>query len=398
MNGSPIGRLVRYTAVITATLTILLLLWQFREVILLFLLSLFVAAALRPLINRLIQRGLSLVQSMLVIYLSGLLVVVASGYLFGPTLASELQAMGDRAAVAYEVTHPRWAEGELWQQAIAGRLPSAPQLVKLLTNESDAAARILLGFSQSIITLLAGIIIVLVLSLYWSVDQTRFERLWLSLLPADQRTWARNLWRAIEGGVGAYIRSELTQALLALVLLGMGYWLLGLSYPLTLALVGGLAWLIPIIGFAVIVIPVWLVAISSGWLVAITAVLYTLAILLLLERVIEPRLFRQRRYSTILIILTLVIMAQVLGIVGLIIAPTIAAALQILFAALLAVREGRGHTPIEIAALEERLHHIRDSYIQQDRSIPPEIENMISRLQRLIEQAQSPANAAQDKV
>jgi putative permease len=398
MNGSPIGRLVRYTAVITATLTILLLLWQFREVILLFLLSLFVAAALRPLINRLMRRGFSLVQGILVVYLSGLLVVVASSYLFGPKLASELQAMGDRAAVAYEVVHPHWAKGELWQQAIAGRLPSAPQLAKLLTNESDTAARILLGFSQSIITLLAGIIIVLVLSLYWSVDQTRFERLWLSLLPADQRTWARNLWRAIEDGVGAYLRSELTQALLAVVLLGLGYWLLGLSYPLTLALVGGLAWLIPIIGFAVIVIPVWLVGMSSGWLVAITAVLYTLAILLLLERVIEPRLFRQRRYSTILVILTLVIMAQVLGIVGLIIAPTVAAALQILGTTLLAIREGRGHTPIEIAVLEERLHHIRDNYIQQDRSIPPEIENMISRLQRLIEQAQSPANAAQDEV
>jgi putative permease len=398
MNGSPIGRLVRYTAVITATLTILLLLWQFREVILLFMLSLFVAAALRPLINRLMQRGFSLVQSILVIYLSGLLVVVASGYLFGPALASELQAMGDRAAVAYEVTHPRWAEGELWQQAIAGRLPSAPQLVKLLTSESDAAARILLGFSQSIITLLAGIMIVLVLSLYWSVDQTRFERLWLSLLPAGQRTWARNLWRAIEGGVGAYIRSELAQALIATFLLGVGYWLLGLSYPLTLALVGGLAWLIPIIGFAIIVIPVWLVGMSSGWLVATTAVLYTLAVLLLLERVIEPRLFRRRRYSTILVILTLVIMAQVLGIVGLIIAPTVAAALQILGTTLLAIREGRGHTPIEIAVLEERLHHIRDNYIQQDRSIPPEIENMISRLQRLIEQAQSPANAAQDEV
>jgi putative permease len=398
MNGSSISRLARYTAVVTATLTILLLLWQFREVILLFLLSLFVAAALRPLINRLMQRGLSLVQGMLVVYLSGLLLVVASGYLFGPTLASELQAIGDRAAVAYEITHPRWAEGELWQQAIAGRLPNAPQLARLLTNESDAAARILLGFSRSVLTLLASILIILVLGLYWSVDQTRFERLWLSLLPADQRAWARNLWRAIEGGVGAYIRSELAQALIATFLLGVGYWLLGLSYPLTLALIGGLAWLIPLIGFAVIVIPVWLVGMSSGWLVVTTAVLYTLAVLLLLERVIEPRLFRRRRYSTILVILTLVITAQVLGIVGLIIAPTVAAALQILGTALLATREGRGHTPVEIAVLEERLHHIRDNYIQQDRSIPPEIENMISRLQHLIQQAQAPGKAAQDEV
>jgi putative permease len=392
------SRLFRYTAVITATLTILLLLWQFREVILLFLLSLFVAATLRPLISRLVQRGFSLLQGLLITYLSGLLLLVVSGYLFGPTLAAELQEMGDKAALAYEVIHPRWAGGELWQQAIAARLPNAPQLAKLLTSESDSVARLLFGFAQSIIIFVAGVIIVLVLSIYWSVDQARFERLWLSLLPTDQRTWARNLWRAIEGGVGAYIRSESTQALLAVFLLGIGYWLLGLSYPLSLALVGGVAWLIPLVGFAFIVIPVWLVGMSSSWLVAITAVLYTVAILLLLERVIEPRLFRRRRYSTILVILTLVIMAQVLGIVGLIIAPTVAAALQILFTALLAIREGRSHIPIEIATLEERLHQIRNGYIQQDQPIPPEIENMISRLQRLIQQAQSSSNTAPDKV
>jgi putative permease len=397
MNGTPIGRLVRYTAVITATLTILLLLWQFREVIFLFILSLFVAAALRPLINRLQQRGFSLVQSMLTIYLSGLLLLLISGYLFGSAVAAELQVMGDRVALAYEVIHPRWVEGEMWQQAIAGRLPNAPQLARLLTSESDSVARLLLGFAQGFITFIAGIIIVLVLSIYWSVDQARFERLWLSLLPADRRTWARNLWRALENGVGAYIRSELIQALMAIFLLGIGYWLLELPYPLTLALVGGAAWLIPLVGIVFIVIPVWLVGISSGWLVASIAVLYTVFVLLLLERVIEPRLFRQRRYSTFLVILTLVIMAQVLGIVGLIIAPTVAAALQILSTGFLTMREKQGHTPIEIATLEDRLHQIRNNYVQQDQPIPPEIENMISRLQRLIQQAQTPTKPAQEK-
>jgi putative permease len=258
-------------------------------------------------------------------------------------------------------------------------------------------ARLLLGFAQGFITFIAGIIIVLVLSIYWSVDQARFERLWLSLLPADRRTWARNLWRDLENGVGAYIRSELTQALMAIFLLGIGYWLLELPYPLTLALVGGAAWLIPLVGIVFIVIPVWLVGISSGWLVASIAVLYTVFVLLLLERVIEPRLFRQRRYSTFLVILTLVIMAQVLGIVGLIIAPTVAAALQILSTGFLTMREKQVHTPIEIATLEDRLHQIRNNYVQQDQPIPPEIENMISRLQRLIQQAQTPTKPAQEK-
>jgi putative permease len=386
------SRLARYTAVIAATLMGLLLLWQFREVILLFLFSLFVAAALRPLINRLVERGFSLAQGMMIIYLSGLLLVVVLGYSLGPTLADELQEIGDKAALAYEVTHPRWAEGEIWQQAIAGRLPNAPQLVTLLTSESDAAARLLFGFAQSFVTILAGVVVVLVLSIYWSIDQTRFERLWLSLLPADRRTWARNLWRSIEEGVGAYIRSELIQAVLAFLLLGLGYGLLGLSYPLTLALLGGVAWLIPLVGTIFIVVPILLVGIGGGggWLVGLTAVVYTLIVLLALERVIEPRIFRQRRYSPILVILTLFIMAQVLGIVGLILAPTVAAALQILFSALISLREERGQAPVQVAELQERLVQVQTGYSQQGQPIPPEIENMVGRLQRLLQQAQGP--------
>jgi putative permease len=390
------SRLARYTAVVAATLTLLLLLWQFWEVIILFVLSLFVAAAVRPLINRLTQRRFGRAQAILVVYLSGLLLAVALIYSLGPTFTTELQEMGNKAAIAYEVTHPRWAEGQLWQQAIAGSLPNAPQLVELITSGSDAVVRILFGVAQNLFTVLAGLIVILVFSVYWSIDQTRFERLWLSVLPADRRTWARNVWHAIEAGVGAYIRSELIQAVLAFLLLGLGYTLLDLSYPLTLALLGGLAWLIPLIGAVFIVVPVLLVGLVNGWLVAGTAVVYTLIVLLALERVIEPRIFRQRRYSPILVILTLFVMAQVLGIVGLILAPTIAAALQILFNALLTLREQQGRVEVDITELQARLAQVQAGYGQREQPIPPEIESMIARLQRLLQQAEQPAPAGKN--
>ena len=49
-------KLIRYTVVVLTTLMILLLIWQFTSAIVLFLLSLAVAAALRPLINSLTGR------------------------------------------------------------------------------------------------------------------------------------------------------------------------------------------------------------------------------------------------------------------------------------------------------------------------------------------------------
>ena len=65
-----------------------------------------------------------------------------------------------------------------------------------------------------------------------------FERLWLSLLPSGQRKQARGILRTIEQDLGAYIRSEVIQSLLAGLLLSLGYWLLGSPYPTLLASVG----------------------------------------------------------------------------------------------------------------------------------------------------------------
>ncbi|MCZ7672142.1 MAG: AI-2E family transporter [Chloroflexi bacterium] len=78
---------------------------------------------------------------------------------------------------------------------------------------------------------MSGGLVILFLSLYWSLDRVRFERLWLSLLPPEQRARARDIWQTIESDLGSYIRSEVAQSLLAGLLLGLGYWALGSPTP-----------------------------------------------------------------------------------------------------------------------------------------------------------------------
>ena len=66
----------------------------------------------------------------------------------------------------------------------------------------------ILGFTQGMGGVVSGAIVILFLSLYWSINQVLFERLWLSLLPSGQRKQPRDIWRTIESDVGAYVRSQ----------------------------------------------------------------------------------------------------------------------------------------------------------------------------------------------
>ena len=95
----------------------------------------------------------------------------------------------------------------------------------------------ILGFTQGIGGVVSGVLVILFLSIYWSINQIHFERLWLSLLPSGQRKQARGIWRTIEPDLGAYIRGQVIHSLLAGLLLGLGYWVLGSPYPALLALV-----------------------------------------------------------------------------------------------------------------------------------------------------------------
>ena len=250
-------------------------------------------------------------------------------------------------------------------------------------------ARALFGITQGVFAALGGLALVLVLSIYWSVDRERFERLWLSVLPAAQRVRARDIWRSIETGVGAYIRSEAVQAFMAALLLGIGYHLLGLDYPTILAILGGIAWLIPVAGFVLIAAPVLVVALAADLGLAIAATLYTLTVLLILERVVEPRLFNRRRYSSLLILLTMIPLAETFGIIGLIVAPPLAAAIQILLGRLLVQRNGQmvAHTAEQVAGLEGRLAKLRARLEELDEPAKPEVANMMERLDGLLQKA-----------
>lgn len=383
-------RLAGYTAIVIATLGLLIVLWEFRAVVALFVLSLLAAAAVRPLIERMVKLGLPLPVAMLLIYIALLGVVVLSLYVIRDSLIAEVQTLANYVAITYETRYPLWLEGSAAQQAVAARLPPPEQLYEALAGqEGGATARALFGITQGVFTALGGLALVLVLSIYWSVDRERFERLWLSLLPAAQRARARDIWRSIETGVGAYIRSEAVQAFMAALLLGIGYQVLGLTYPTILAILGGIAWLIPVAGFAIIAVPVLLVGLADDLGLAVAATLYTLAVLLILERVIEPRIFHRRRYSSLLIVLTMITLAQAFGIIGLIVAPPLAAAIQILLSRLFVQRNGQVQLQSneQVTGLSERLAELQARFKELDEPSTPELANMMARLDALLQKA-----------
>ncbi|MCB0170321.1 MAG: AI-2E family transporter [Anaerolineae bacterium] len=393
-------RLAWFTSIILGTLAVLFLLWEFRSAVWIFLFSLAAAATFRPPIKQLTKRGLSLSMALLLVY--GAVVLVVGGLLIVVSfnLLTELQDLANRFAIGYQHIEVVWPEGTPLQQAVASRLPTSDTLYDSIMGDNGLSTLpSVLEITSNLAENLTYLVIVLFLGIYWTVDQVRFERLLLSLIPIENRAPAREMWRQIETNVGSYLRSELIQSLLAGLLLGLGYWLIGLQYPTLLALIGAVVWLIPIMGVLLALIPVIIVGVISGLWVGLIAGGYTLLVFWLLEYIIEPRFYDRRRFSSLLLLLVMLALIDTFGLAGLILAPPVAVAIQITFTWLIQKRipAMTGKTIPELVDLQDRVSTIETKLATDEMPPSPRVVSMLDRLKELLNEAADTAVAPASK-
>lgn len=355
-------RIAWFIVVIAITLVVLVLIWQFSISFVLFGLSLAVAAALRPLIAAVGMKSKSKRLALTLVYgavIGSILLILTVG---GQFLFQDLQKVTDDFAATYERIKRDWPrEGSPFQQSLAGQLPSSDDLYGAITSEegllSIAADG---GPGQDMFTFIGYIAIVLVLSMYWSADQLRFERLTISMFPNEHRPKALHIGREIEKGVGAYLRSEFVKSVLAGLILGVGFWLIGLRYPALLATWGAVVRLIPWFGGVVATLPFFFVIAGSSPITGFLAIMYTILVLLFLRMVIGSRFGDYQQNNSLLIVLFVILLAEAFGFIGVLLAPPLAVAVQILLRELYPLVTRRNSDQLRKAfALKNRLSRLR---------------------------------------
>jgi predicted PurR-regulated permease PerM len=327
-----------------------------------------------------------------------LLVLGSFGFLAvlgGGSVIREIKQLANTVAVQDEWKLPEWMQGGSIQQSLSAGLPPPSELFAAVTgDQGQFVLPTILGFTRGIAGLVSGVLVVLFLSLYWSLNQVHFERLWLSLLPPGQRIHTRNIWQTIEADLGAYIRSQVVQSLLAGLLLGSGYWLLGSPYPTLLALAGALASLIPMVGLVLAVIIPLIIGLLTSVELGLFTSLYALVVLIALEVWVKPRLFNHKQYNPILTIIILIALANAFGLIGIIAAPPLSAAIQIVWSRLVIHRRVVSGSASQLADLKARQTLLWEAIQAMSEPHPILVTSSMERLTRLIEKAEPVLQAA----
>jgi predicted PurR-regulated permease PerM len=326
------------------------------------------------------------------VFLIGVGVVAGVIFLIAPQLAQQAPALTKELGDAYSRFYMNLIDSPGRGAQLAVQWLPKPSSLGILGNPAatelpvDAAVEV----TMSLFDVVAQSLLVIVLSVYWMSDRVSVERLWLSLLPPDRRARARDITRAIGASVGEYLRSEAAQTLLAGVLLYGLFTLIGAKYALVMAVVAALAWLIPIVGAVFAVIIVALIALLSNPLIVALAVALTLAVFALLEFVVERKLYKRRRYGSLWAVVIALAMLDVFGILGLVLAPIVAAVVQIVIEELLrpAPAVAAARPALNIEALRSRLVEAQAELAQLDDPSPRTL-GLMERLSELLDKTES---------
>ncbi len=302
---SSLVNLLLVLLVLVAALFLAQMLWQlmsgYADLILLFLLGWLVAFVLRPIVAYLsdpTRAGLHLSRGVAVVavYLVLVLAVVITVALFVPPTVLQLSELA-RHLPEYMARAPAAGVWVQDQFARFGLKVNAEDAVSTGLNSLQVyAAAVIqnaLGIFTGLLSFLANLLFVIILSFYIALDEARLRKGMLRLIPPQYHNEAHFFAQSVDRTFGGFIRGQLIQA----VLVGIGtvvvMTLFRLDFVLAASLFAGLFMLIPLLGPLLALVPPLLVVLIEAPGLAVWLLIVLFLYQFIIVNVLMPRLLSE---------------------------------------------------------------------------------------------------------
>jgi predicted PurR-regulated permease PerM len=343
----PARTVVRVVTIVVSAVLVLYLIYLLRQPIGWVLTATFVAIALSGPVNRLhrhMRRGFAIA----IVYLALILVPVGLTALVvpplvtqGTNLASNLPQYS-RDVQDYVHRNDRLRKLDNKYDLTGQLQKQANQLPAKVGDAAKVLSSIGLGLVNSIFALLN----ILILSIFIVARGRSWTDAALRLRPEAERERMRRILDSTASAVGGYVQGALTIALIAGVQSFIVMELLGVPFAAPLAVLAGLASLIPLVGATAAAVVIGLVTLFNDFptdtiIWAVWAVVYQQ----IENNIIQPAVYRRTvQLHPLLVIIAVLIGASLLGVLGALVAIPIAGAIQIVARDWWQLRKARGET------------------------------------------------------
>lgn len=321
------------TASIFKVIGILLLLgflYLILDILVILLVSLLLAAALNPAVNAMHKRRIPRPLGVAIIYLILFTVFFGIIALIIPPLVFEVQQISQNFPALWE----------RFIQTISGRggfefeeeLKNAiHRSLGSLQESLSSQASNTLSFIRSIFGNVISFILTFVLTFYLLVQEDAIKKAFRNFTPKKYKPYLNTLITRMQDRIGAWLRGEIILVAVIGLLSIIGLRILGIKYFLVLGLFAGLLELVPYVGPLISAIPAVFIASSESLWKGVAVIILFWLIQQMENHLIVPKVMQKViGLNPIIVIIVILIGARLRGLIGVLIAVPIAAALSVL--------------------------------------------------------------------
>lgn len=303
-----------------------------------FVLGIAIAAALAPPVDwlsRRMPRGIAVI----LVYVLLFAFFGVLGWMVFPAFVEQVQAFAEY--IPGQLTN---LQRIIEEQEIFNDTPLAEPILTGVTGIGSW----LLSLPLAIVDSVVNFVVVIFLSLYALLAAPRVQRFAISFVPSGRRARGEQVLENMSNAMGGYVRGVAIGGVLIATITYSALTLMGVNYPLLLAVLAGVLEIIPILGPFISGTVIVLVAFLQSPELALLALVFVLILQQIEGNILTPNIMsRQAKISPMLSLLAIVAGHVVGGLLGVLVAIPLVATFSVLVVDVIApmVRRWTGAEP-----------------------------------------------------
>ena len=331
-----------------AFVVLVIFLYLVRDLLLMIFVAIVIASGLDPLIDFFHKRRIPRTLSLLVVYTFLIAIITLIIYVLVPPIIEQVQQLVVILPQYFEIVSNYLGENFNMFEKEVGNIE---EITKSFTGEfGDFATNIydtLSGFLGGLLTL----IIILVLSFYFTVEENNFKKFITSITPTKHRPYIEGLIKRIQHQIGLWLRGQLTLAIVVGILIFIGLTILDVRYALILALLAAMFEIVPYIGPIMAAVPAVFLAFNQSPTMGLLVIGLYLLVQQLENHLLAPKIMGKTvGLNPLVIILVILVGSKIAGIMGAILAVPVATAVQVFLKDIFEMKDAK-----EVAELQEKM-------------------------------------------
>ena len=342
-SGPPTRVILRVIIIILSVALVLWMIAKLTGVILLFVLSIFFAYLVSPLVEFLTRpihlgsRVLAVPRTLAIAlaYVIILGAIVVGIFIITPSLGTQFPEFAEQAKGYWKLLGDKTQQ--LNEYFRSHRMPgplvdavnnAVPAVVEKVSQAVSAA----LTSTVAWLAYIPWLVLIPILAFFLLKDVESFRRSALQMLPRGRWRWRGDeFFQDINSTLAAYIRAQLTACLFIGLVCALGFSLLGLPGPLVMGLMAGLFEFVPLVGpLAIAILAALLAVLHAGFFSAFLVLLFLGVLRIVQDYVIYPKLIGQGIHlHPLAVIFAILSGAELAGITGIFLAIPVVAILTV---------------------------------------------------------------------